>query len=325
MSTTKNTSRARRFGRKFVSQWALLLMAVPWLLYRLLFSYVPLAGWYIAFSDYRPRIGQSPWQQVLQSEFVGLQNFRMILDTSTVMGQRFFQSIINTLGQSILTQVVGFVFAILLSLMLHEVRINGVKKVIQNILYLPHFLSWVIVASLASVALALPVSGGIINEFLLWVGILREPIQFLAYPSYFWGIVAGTHLWRNLGWSTIIYLAAMTSIDPTLYEAAAIDGASRYRKMWHITLACIRPTIVILLIMNTGWLLASGFEIQWLLGTGVNITRSENIDLFIFRYGIQMGNFGLATAAGIMRTVVSVAMLSAVNFISGRLGGEKLF
>jgi len=267
----------------------------------------------------------SPWQQIMQSDFVGLQNFRMLLDTDTVMGQRFIQSVINTFGQAILTQIVGFIAAITLSLMLHEVRVNGLKKVIQNILYLPHFLSWVIVASLASLALALPVSGGIINEFLLWTRIIREPIHFLANPSYFWGIVAGTHLWRNLGWNTIIYLAAMTAVDPNLYEAASIDGANRYRKMWHITLACIRPTIVMLLIMNTGWLLTSGFEIQWFLGSGVNIARAENIDIFILRYGIQMQNFGIATAAGIMRTFVSITLLSIVNFISGRLGGERLF
>jgi len=321
----KRAGKGRKFAQKLWIQRALLLMTVPWFLYRLLFSYVPLVGWYIAFSDYRPRIGMSPWQQILQSEFVGLQNFRMILDTNTVMGQRFMQSIINTLGQSILTQVVGFTFAIILSLMLHEVRLVGIKRVIQNILYLPFFLSWVIVASLASIALALPVSGGIINEFLLWTRIISEPIHFLANPSYFWGIVAGTHLWRNLGWNTIIYLAAMTAIDPSLYESASIDGASRYRKMWHITLACIRPTIVMLLIMNTGWLLTSGFEIQWFLGHGVNIARSENIDIFILRYGIQMQNFGIATAAGILRTFVSITMLTVVNFISGRLGGERVF
>lgn len=306
-------------------QRTLLLMSIPFLLYRLLFSYVPLIGWAIAFQDFRPRIGVTPLQSLRTNEFIGLDNFRVLLDTDTVLGARFVQSIINTFGQALLTQIVGFICAIVLSLMLNEVRQNGIKKVIQNILYLPHFLSWVIVASLASVALALPASGGIINEFLLWTRIISEPIHFLANPSYFWGIVAGTHLWRNLGWNTIIYLAAMTAVDPSLYEAASIDGASRYRKMWHITLSSIKPTIVILMIMNVGWLLTSGFEIQWFLGHGVNIPRSENIDIFIFRYGIQMGNFGLATASGILRTGISITLLSIVNFIAGRLGSEKLF
>ena len=318
-------SRKRKFFRKVWVQRTLLLMSVPFLLYRLLFSYVPLVGWVMAFQDVRPRFGMTPIENIMAQEFVGLQNFRVLLDTDTILGQRFIQSVINTFGQAILTQVVGFVAAITLSLMINEVRQNGVKRIIQNILYLPHFLSWVIVASLASVALALPASGGIINEFLLWTRIINEPILFLANPSYFWGIVAGTHLWRNLGWNTIIYLAAMTAVDPSLYEAASIDGANRYRKMWHITLASIRPTIVILLIMNTGWLLTSGFEIQWFLGHGVNVARAENIDIFILRYGIMMGNFSLATAAGILRTGISITLLSLVNFIAGRLGQERLF
>jgi putative aldouronate transport system permease protein len=178
---------------------------------------------------------------------------------------------------------------------------------------------------LASTALSLPSSGGFINELLLTLGIVDRPVQFLADPSYFWGIVAGTHLWKNLGWNTIIYMAAMTSIDPNLYEAASIDGANRYQKMWHVTLASIRPTIVLLLIINIGMLLTSGFEIQWLLGQGVNIVRSENIDVFVLRYGIQMGNFSLATAAGILRTVVSVLLLTGSNFVARLLKQETLF
>ena len=327
MASTKANQprRKQRLSKILWAQRSLLIMSVPFLLYRLLFSYVPLAGWIMAFQDHRPRFGTTPLQQLAINEFVGLDNFRTLLNTDTVLGTRFVQSVINTFGQALLTQIVGFICAIGLSLLINEVRQSGIKRIIQNVLYLPHFLSWVIVASLASVALALPASGGIINEFLLWARIINEPILFLANPGYFWGIVAGTHLWRNLGWNTIIYLAAMTAVDPSLYEAADIDGASRYRKMWHITLSSIKPTIVILLIMNTGWLLTSGFEIQWFLGHGVNISRSENIDIFILRYGIQMGNFSLATAAGILRTGISITLLAFVNFIAGKLGQEKLF
>jgi len=305
-------------------QRSLLIMSVPFLLYRILFSYVPLLGWTIAFREFRPRFGLSPIQQILNAEFTGFENFQMLLDASTLLGERFLTAVLNTFGQALLTQIVGFIGAIGLSLILNEVRRSGIKRVIQNVLYLPHFLSWVIVSSLAAVALSVPNSGGYINQFLLSLGIIEKEILFLANPGYFWGIVAGTHLWKNLGWNTIIYLAAITSIDPTLYEAAEVDGANRYRKMWHITLAGIRPTIVILLIMNTGWLLTSGFEIQYFLGQGVNIVRAENIDIFILRYGIEKLDFGLATAAGILRTGVSIIMLSLVNFLAGRLGQEKL-
>lgn len=300
-------------------------MSVPMLVYLLLFAYVPLLGWVMAFQEFRPRFGLSPVGQVMNNEWLGLQNFETLLDGSTILGERFLQSVVNTLGQSMLILVIGFFATIVLSLLLNEVRLRGAKRVIQNILYLPHFLSWVIVAMLASTALSLPGSGGFINELLLSLRIIDRPIQFLADPSHFWGIVAGTHIWKNLGWNTIIYMAAMTSIDPNLYEAASIDGANRYQKMWHVTLASIRPTIVLLLIINIGMLLTSGFEIQWLLGQGVNITRSENIDVFILRYGIQLGNFSLATAAGILRTVVSIVLLAGSNFVARLLKQETLF
>lgn len=307
------------------NQWQLYLMSIPMLLYILLFAYVPLLGWVMAFQRFRPRFGLNPIQQVANSAWVGLENFRTILDSNTVLGQRFIQAVINTLGQSLLILVLGFFLTITLSLMLNEVRQIGVKRVVQNILYLPHFLSWVIVAMLTSTALSLPNSGGFINEVLLALNIIQRPIHFLADPSYFWGIVAGSHLWKNLGWNTIIYMAAMTSIDPNLYEAASIDGANRYQKMWHITLASIRPTIVLLLIINIGMLLVSGFEIQWLLGQGINIVRSENIDVFVLRFGIQMGNFSLATAAGILRTVISVLLLTGANMVARMMKQETLF
>ena len=322
---TSPPSNKKSLAKTLKSQWQLLLMSVPMLLYAILFSYTPLLGWVLAFQVWRPRIGLGTFQQFRQNEWVGFENFRQLLDQGQFMGRQFRLAVENTIAQSLLILIFGTIGAIVLSLMLHEVRQLGVKRIIQNILYLPHFLSWIIVTGLASVALALPVSGGFINEALLTLRIINEPIHFLAHPQYFWGIVAGTHLWKNLGWNTILYMAAMTAIDPALYEAASIDGASRYRKMWHVTLPCIRPTIVILLIMSVGWLLTSGFEVQWFLGRGVNLPRSENLDTFILRYGIIDNNFGLATAAGIIRTGLSIALLTGANFIARRLGEESLF
>jgi putative aldouronate transport system permease protein len=189
---------------------------------------------------------------------------------------------------------------------------------------MPHFLSWIIVAGLVSTALSVPTSGGIINTVLMGLHIIDTPILFLANPNYFWGIVAGSHLWKELGWNTIIYMAAITAIDPSLYEAADMDGANRYQKMWNITLPCIKSTIVILLIMSIGNILEAGFEIQYFLGNGLIVEKSETIDIFVLRYGIQMGNFSLATVAGMVKTVVSILLITAANFISGRLGEEKL-
>lgn len=300
-----------------IAQRKLIIMSVPILLYKILFSYVPVIGWTMAFQNYKPAV-RSIWEQ----EWVGFDNFVKLF--TGINGERFIRDIRNTLGQSFLTLLLGYLGSITLALLLNEVKNIKFKRVVQNITYMPHFLSWIIVAGLVSTMLAVPTSGGIINDILLRLGLIKEPVMFLAYPKYFWWIVAFSNLWKEMGWNTIIYLAAMTAIDPTLYEAAVIDGANRYQKMWHITLPSIKPTIIVLLIMNVGHILEAGFEIQYFLGNGLVVERSEIIDIFVLRYGIQMGNYSLATVAGIFKTVISIILISLANFISGRLGEEKL-
>lgn len=300
-----------------IAQRELIIMSVPILLYKILFSYVPVIGWTMAFQNYKPAV-RSIWEQ----EWVGFDNFVKLF--TGINGERFIRDIRNTLGQSFLTLLLGYLGSITLALLLNEVKNIKFKRVVQNITYMPHFLSWIIVAGLVSTMLAVPTSGGIINDILLRLGLIKEPVMFLAYPKYFWWIVAFSNLWKEMGWNTIIYLAAMTAIDPTLYEAAVIDGANRYQKMWHITLPSIKPTIIVLLIMNVGHILEAGFEIQYFLGNGLVVERSEIIDIFVLRYGIQMGNYSLATVAGIFKTVISIILISLANFISGRLGEEKL-
>lgn len=297
-------------------QKALLIMSIPLLLYQILFKYIPIYGWSMAFQKFKP--GRSMWEQ----EWVGFDNFKKLF--TGINGERFIQDIINTLGQSILTLVLGTVFAIILALMLNEVKDGVFKRVIQNITYMPHFLSWIIVAGIVSVALSAPSSGGFINSALLSLHIIDEPIQFLSKPEYFWGIAALSHLWKELGWNTILYLAAITAIDPSLYEAAEMDGAGRFSKIWNITLPGIRPTIVILLIMSTGYILEAGFEIPYFLGNGLVVEKSETIDVFVMRYGYQMGNYSLAVVAGMFKTVVGIIIVGIVNFIAGRLGEETL-
>jgi ABC-type polysaccharide transport system, permease component len=299
------------------AQRALLIMAVPLLLYQILFKYVPVYGWAIAFQNYKPARGS-----IFNQQWVGLDNFENLF--TGVMGERFRQAVINTIGQSVLTLVVGTLGAIVLALALNEVKNVPFKRIIQNITYMPHFLSWVIVASLAAVALSLPTSGGFINQFLLAVGVIDEPILFLSEPNYFWGIVAGTTLWKELGWNTILYLAAITAIDPTLYEAAEVDGAGRFRKMWHITLPGMLPTIVVLLIINSGWILSTNFELPYFLGNGLIVERAETIDVFVLRYGFQLGNYSLGVVAGIFKTIVAVILVGAANQTAKRLKQETL-
>lgn len=307
----------RSVWRTITEQRELIIMSVPLLLYKILFSYVPITGWTMAFQNFKPSI-----RSTFGQEWVGFDNFVKLF--TGVNGERFLRDIRNTLAQSVITLVVSFLCTIVLALMLNEVKNVGFKRVVQNITYMPHFLSWIIVTGLVSAALATPASGGIINQILMTLRIIDEPILFLSNPGYFWGIVAGAHLWKELGWNTIIYLAAMTAIDPELYEAADMDGANRYYKMWNVTLPCIKPTIVILLIMNIGYILEAGFEIQYFLGYGLLVEKAETIDIFVLKYGIQMGNYSLATVAGIFKTVVSIILIAGANFIAGRLGEEKL-
>lgn len=313
--TIKN--KRKSVWRTIASQYELIIMSVPLLLYKILFSYVPIVGWTMAFQNYKPSI-RSFWKQ----EWVGFDNFVKLF--TGVNGKRFIRDIGNTLGQSFLTLILGYIGSIVLALLLNEVKNIKFKRIVQNITYMPHFLSWVIVTGLVSTMLAVPTSGGIINDVLIRLGLIKEPIMFLSEPKYFWWIVAFSNLWKEMGWNTIIYLAAITGIDPTLYEAAVIDGANRYQKMWHITLPGIKPTIVVLLIMNVGHLLEAGFEIQYFLGNGLVVEKAEIIDIFVLRYGIQLGNYSLATVAGIFKTFVSIILISIANFISGRLGEEKL-
>lgn len=311
--------RIGRYGRRgfwgtLWNQRALMLMSIPLLIYKFIFSYVPLSGWVMAFQDYKLGI-----RSMFQQEWVGLANFKSLF--SGYMGELFLGVLKNTLGQSILTLVLGYICAIILSLLLNELRHLGFKRVIQNVVYMPHFLSWIIVAGLVGGALA---GDGIINEILVTLHIIDSPIIFLNDPKYFWGVVAGSNLWKELGWNTIIYMAAMTAIDGSLYEAASIDGANRFHKMWHITLPSIKPTIVILMLMSLGRILESGFDLQYILGNGLVRSASDNIDIFVLRYGINEFEYSLATAAGMFKTVVSIALVAMANFTAGKLGEEKL-
>lgn len=292
------------------SQRQLIFMSVPLLAYIILFAYVPVWGWTMAFQNYKPA------RSFGQQEWVGFKQFKFLFTDDS-----FLRVLRNTLGMSIINLVLGFVTAIALALLLNEIKNIFWKRTVQTISYLPHFLSWIIVTGIVATSLA---SDGIINDVLMRLHLIKEPILWLSEGKYFWGVVGASHVWKEVGWNTIIYLAAMAAIDPSLYEAADIDGASRYRKMLHVTLPGIKPTIVILLIMSIGHILEAGFEVQYLLGNGLVVDWAETIDIFVLKYGIAQGNYSLATAGGIFKTVVSVTMLLFANWMAKRLGEERL-
>jgi len=299
------------FLKKVITQRQLIFMSLPLILYVILFSYVPIWGWTMAFQNYRPA------RTFFQQEWAGLRWFQFLF---TDPG--FLRVLRNTLAMSLINMTLGFVTAIGFALLLNEVRNIGYKRIVQTVSYLPHFLSWIIVTSL--VASMLAVENGAINDVLVALKIIKEPILFLSEPKYFWGIVGFTYVWKEVGWNTIIYLAAIAGIDPTLYEAAEIDGCGRVKKMWHITLPGIKSTIVILLIMSIGHILDAGFELQYLLKNGLIQDVAETIDIYVIKYGIQSFNYSLATAAGMFKNVVNISLIFIANWIARRAGEERL-
>ena len=305
------TRRKSRFTRVLGSQWQLMLMSLPMLFYVLLFNYAPMWGWINAFLKY-----DKPHLPTMEFPWYGIKNFEWLFGR-----EDFLRSIKNTLGMSVINLVMGTLSAIILALLLNELRNKAFKRTVQTVTYLPHFLSMVVVVSMAQNLLS---SKGSVNQLLFDMGLIKESVNFLQEPKYFWWLVGVINVWKEVGWGTIIYISAMTSIDPGLYEAAAIDGAGRFQRILHVTLPGIKSTFVILLIMNIGHLLEAGFEIQYLLGNGLVEQTAQTIDLFVLQYGTKLSNIGVATAAGIFKSVVAIILLIAANGIAKALDEDTL-
>ena len=289
----------------------LLIVSFFMVVYGVVFYYWPLTGWLMAFQNYKPKDG------LLGSKFVGLAKFQFLFEDVT-----FLRVIRNTFCMGVLNLVTSTIMAILFAILLNEIRSTIAKKTVQTISYLPHFLSWIIVTGILHDALS---ASGIINELLMKFGIIKTAIDFFAHTEYFWPIVAFANVWKETGWNAIIYLAAITSIDPCLYEAASIDGAGRWAKIKYITLPGIKPTIMILLLMNVGNVLNAGFEVQYLLGNGLIKSVSDTIDIYVLTWGISQNDFSLGTAAGIFKSAVSIALILVANYAAKRMGEERLF
>lgn len=292
-------------------QKALILMSVPFVLYTILFRYIPLWGWTMAFQNYKPAKG------FFDQTWVGLKWFKELFQN-----KEFLLSLRNTVGMSLISTVLGYVTAIVLAVFLNEVRHIGIKRFVQTVSYLPHFLSWIIVTGL--VANVLSVEDGTLNNILLYFKLIDEPVKWLSIPKYFWNIIGWTYVWKEVGWNTIVYLGAMTAIDPCLYEAAQIDGCGRLRKIWHITLPGIKPTIIIMMIMSAGHILDANFEMPYLLQNGMVQDVASTIDIYVLKYGFKLFNFSLATAAGIFKNVVNIILLLVANTLAKKAGEERL-
>lgn len=298
--------------KKIWTNKVLYIMLIPCVAYTFLFSYYPLTGWIMAFQNFKPAKGYGG------SKFVGLAQFRFLFTDV-----EFWRSFRNTLAMSMLNLVFSFLFAIVFALLLNEIKTKKFKTITQTISYLPHFLSWIIVCSLIETMLSTG-NDGVVNNVLMSLNIIKKPILFLGKQEYFWWVTTFASVWKETGWNSIIYIAAITGIDPELYEAAELDGAGRFRRMWHVTLTGIRPTIVVLLIMNLGWALNASFEVPYILGGGLLADVSQTIDLFVLNYGMKIGNYSLATAAGIFKSVISLFLVFTTNKIANKLGENSL-
>lgn len=297
-------------------QRTLYLMLLPGIIWALLFAYGPMAGLYMAFIDYQPSMGNF-WKSLFGSEFVGLQWFRYFFS-----GQDFLNVLRNTLCSSILSLALGFVVPILIAVALNEVRARRFKRIVQTASYLPYFISWVIAANIIVTLLS---TEGLLNQLLMKLGVLKEGIFFLQGGKSFWLIIALSNTWKDMGYNSIIYLAAISSINPELFEAAQMDGAGRLRQIWNILLPLLRPTILIVLILSIGSLLNTGFDQYFLLGNSLNRPYSDVIDTYTFRYGIQNGMFSYACAVSMFKSVFAFLLVAAVNGLSRKLEGSSLF
>ncbi|GAK39166.1 polysaccharide ABC transporter permease protein [Paenibacillus sp. TCA20] len=295
----------------FLKKYKLLyLMILPGFLFFVVFKYLPMGGLIISFQDYQPYLGiqGSPW--------VGFKHFIRLFTEPT-----FAMLLSNTLILFALELVVFFPLPIILALMLNEVRHKLFKSSIQTIIYIPHFMSWVIIVSITYVFLN--VDGGVVNEIIAALG--GQKISFLTSPEWLRPMYIGQIIWKEVGWSTIIYLAAITVVDTQLYEAAEMDGASRLRKIWHVTLPAIRPVIITLLILKIGNTLELGFEHMFLLLNSLNREVGEIFDTYVYTAGLKNGQLSFSTTVGLFKGLVGLILVMIANKLAKKFGEDGVY
>lgn len=287
------------------------MMALAGIAWMVAFNYLPMYGILMAFKDYSiiKSLSEVPW--------VGFKWFIELFSDDN-----FFMVLKNTLSISLIKLVIGFPLPIIFAILLNELQHTNFKRVVQTISYLPHFLSWVILGGIIMTWLA---DTGLFNEILKLINPSHIAVNYMAKPKYFWTIAVSSEIWKELGWNAIIYLAAISGIDTEMYEAARVDGASRFQKIWYITLPSIRGTISILLILAIAGILGTNFEQILVLKNSLNQSMAEVIDTYVYRMGIQVGRFSFATAAGLFKAIIALILLMTANKITKKLSGSGLY
>lgn len=306
----RKRGRVGRVGDHIRREWQLYLMLLPTIVWLLVFLYKPMYGLQIAFKDY------SIFKGVAASPWAGLEHFQTLFGND-----QFIRALRNTIYISMLSLLFGFPMPIILGLMFNEILHQFFKKTAQTIVYLPHFISSVIIAGI--VITAFSPSAGIVNTILGWFGL--DSIYFLTKPEWFRPIFVGTTIWQEAGFQSIVYLAAIAGVSPTLYESAVVDGASRWQMMWKITIPSIMPTIIIMLIIRIGNMLEVSFEMIILLYQPATYETADVVNTFIYRQGLQGGQYDLAAAAGLFNAVVAFVLVMTANTISKRYSRTSLW
>ena len=310
MPQQKDLAKRNSFAIYFNQHKWLYFMIIPGAIYFILFKYAPMFGLVMAFQQY------SPFRGIFGSKFVGLLHFKTFFT-----GSDFWMLLRNTLWLSFLSIIFYFPAPIILALLLNEMKNQVFKRTIQTLIYVPHFISWVIVASITYTLFN--TTDGAVNQAIQILS--GKVVNFLGLPEYFRPMIIGQQMWKETGYGTIIYLAALSGIDAELYEAARVDGAGRWRMMWYITLPALKPTIIIMLILRVGGILSTGYEQIFLMRNALNVSVAEVFDTYVYTRGLQNQQYSYSTAAGLFKSLVSMILVLSANWTAKKAGETGIY
>lgn len=300
----------RHLKKQLIRYWQVYVLMAAGILFFIIFKLFPLWGLGVAFVDYNIMGG------LLESKFVGFKYF-----SNFILSDNFPRILRNTLVISGMDILFSFPAPIILSILLNEIRHSGFKRITQSVIYMPHFMSWPVIAGLTFFMFSTDV--GIVNKLIMQLG--GEAYPFLTSDSIFWWVLLGQNLWKEVGWGTIIYLASISQIDQGLYEAAIMDGANRFQQIWHITVPCLVPTIIVLFLMRLGRIMDVSFEQVWMMQNDMVRSVSETFETYSFLVGVQMGNYSVGTAVGLFKSAVGLMTVLISNWAIKKTGNEGIF
>lgn len=285
------------------------LMVLPGVIFMIIFGYLPIYGLIIAFKSFSvtDTISSAPW--------VGLENFKIAFTDKF-----FWEAVVNTLAISFIKLLIGFISPIILAIMIFELKDGKFKKIVQTISYLPHFLSWVVLGGMLISWLS---TTGLLSTLLVNLGIMDQPRNFLVNPNNYWAMASLSEVWKSVGWGTILYLATMAGIDPSYYEAAKMDGATKLQQIWHVTLPNMKFIIILMFILAVGGILDSNLDQTLVLINPLNSSKAEVINSYVFKIGLAQGDFSYATAVGLAISVISLLLVLITHAVTKRLNDNK--